>query len=260
MEFDPAANPKLANLDNVPADLRYCYKQDGDSFVIDSESPAVKSSLSIIKGLRVALNNARKDAQANKVDLTPLGDYGATPAEIAQKIKEQKEALESQIKGLDINKIKGDLAKEYTGKVDSATKRAAALQEQLYSVLVVGDASQALAAAGAKVKLAMPFVQKQVKVVEANGNFTVRVVDNEGDVRISGVTGEPMTIKELIDEMKSNEEYGVLFPSEVPAGAGIKPGTTGRNVAAEAARNRTDRASMSPTEKISAGLTKKFRR
>jgi hypothetical protein len=257
VEFDFAQNTKVADINKIPNDFRGLYKQDGETFVLDSENGGVKSAISAITGLNQALRAARAEVK-NKVagpDMTPLKEFGATPEEIANKFKETVTGLQEQIKGVNVGKIKEDLATEWTGKLTAEQKKAQLLEQHLYNELVESRATAAIAGEKGDVELLLPFVRKSIKAsVTSDGKYNVQVVDAAGDVRYSGVTGSPMSIKELVTEMKGNDKYGKLFSSEAPSGSGTTPGATSRKPAAT--NPARDRAEMSPTEKIAAGLKK----
>lgn len=259
MEFSFSDNTKVADINKIPQDFRGLYKQDGESFVLDAENPTVKSAVSAITGLNSALKAARAEAKnkGTTVDLTPLKEFGATPEEIRAKINENIAALNEQIKGVNVEKIKQDLAKEYSGKIEQETGRSKALEGQLFDTLVVGAAATAIASEKGDVELLMPFIRNQVKTtVDPKGKYHVQVVDQAGDVRYSGVTGAPMSLQELVREAKANDKYAKLFASEAANGGGAKPGTSAfrpNNAAQVANRQISD---MSPSQKIAAGLRK----
>jgi hypothetical protein len=260
VEFDFSQNTKVADVNKIPQDFRGLYRQDGENYILDSEQPGVKSAISAITGLNNALKAARAEAK-NKpgpVDLTPLKTYGEDPASIATKIQETIDGLKGQIKGVDIEKIKKDLATEYTGKLTSAETITTALEGQLYNELVESRAMTAIASEKGDVELLLPFVKNHIKAVRTPDNkYAVHVVDQAGDIRYSGVTGAPMSIKELVGEMKSNEKYGKLFASEALEGAGLQPGSASRKSLGSGGNPVVaNRAEMSSVDKISAGLKK----
>jgi hypothetical protein len=256
--FDVAANAKVADIAKVPEDFRFFYKQDGENgFVLDQENPINKSALSIFTGLKTALTRARGDlkkAEGQKVDLTALNEFGTTPDEIAAKFKTVKEGLEGQIKNVNVGKIKEGIEQEWKPKLETSERKNKVLQEQLYNVLVNGETLRALSGHTDSPELAIPFIQKQVKVLEVEGELQVVVVDSNGETRYSGTN--PMSIADLVKEMKANTKYGRLFNSEAGAGGGgTKPGTTkmsAAQAAAAAAQGRTE--NLSSLQKISAGL------
>lgn len=250
MEF---AFSEQDSLDKVPEAFRGFYAPeptvDGKYIVAENLAPAAQA----IVGLNKALKAARNDAKTKAVDLTPLQEFGSTPAEIKEAIDNKINELMSQDENAKVNieKIKQDLAKGYAQESEKTKTRAEALQNQLYEMLVKNEAVTAIAEAKGVPELLMPFISGQVKVTEEDGKFQACVVDSAGDIRYSGVTGQPMSIRELVAELKSNEKFGRAFESEAPKGGGMNP-TSGKPT-------NTPKGDITATDKISQGLKKQFR-
>lgn len=251
-EFTP-----VDDVNKVPEQFRGLYAQ-GDDGKFDV-NPDFKSVADAVTGLNKALKAERAAAKARTpVDLSPLADFGDNPAAIKEAVDTKLKELQDELaKGgdakLNLDKIKSDLAAAHAKEVEKANKRGEALQSQLYGLLVENAATAAVVELKGVPELLLPFIKNQVKVIEENGEFKVFVVDGAGDQRYSGVTGSPMTIKELVAEMKANEKYGRLFESETPPGGGMPPGG-GRQAPRQQGRE------LSANEKIAAGLNKKARR
>ncbi|HLC40261.1 MAG TPA: hypothetical protein VJO34_01385 [Methylomirabilota bacterium] len=257
MDFDFGQHTKVKDLNVVPEQFRPLYGESEEGFSLRSTDPTVKGAVEAIVGLNRALKAARAEAKnKGSMDLSPLQEWGSDPATIAEAVKARiAEFEEMATKGskakLDIEKIKADLAKAHVGETEKVTRRAEALQKQLYTVMVESTAKSAIAEAKGDVDLLLPFVTGKIVVKEEDGAFKVYVVDGSQSIRYSGVTGEPMTIKELVGEMKAAEKYGKLFVSEAPSGGGTPPsGPVGGS------RILPGGKELSSTEKISMGLKK----
>lgn len=255
MEFSFSDNKQVDNLEKVPTDFRGLYKEIEGKYTLDSDNAGVKSAVAAIISLNESLKKARTDAKNNKVDLSPLKDFGASPAEILEAFNSKIEEISKKTgKGSEdvqrqVEKIKAELAEAHAKEVKAHSARGDALKGQLYALMVSNSAISALAEAGAiDSDLALPFLEKQVKVEEEDGKFTVYVKDNAGDIRYSGASGSPMTIKELVAEMKGQDKYKPLFKSEAPRGGGA-PGSR------KPLTKPTDRE-LTPLEKIAIGLEK----
>lgn len=246
------------SLDAVPEQFRPLYAQGQDGKFIVNE--AFNGVVGAVTGLNTSLKAARLEAK-NKtaVDLTPLAEFGADPAAIKTAIDAKLQELqEAATKGggdakANLEKIKGDLAKGHSDAMTVVNAKVEAYKGQLYGLLVENSATAAVAEAKGVPELLLPFIKQQVKVVEENGEFKVYVVDGAGDQRYSGVTGSPMTIKELVAEMKANAKYGRLFESEQQlGGGGKKPGVN--------TPPRQQGKELSSVDKINAGLAARNRR
>lgn len=254
MKWDFKTNTVVKDINTVPVDFRGLYRDVDGEFKLGSDDPAIASAVAAITGLNEALTAARAEAKANKqgkIDLSPLSDYGATVEEIAAGITSKINGFQEELaKGgdakLNLEKVKADFAKEVAKGKEASTARIAALLGQLEQVTIDNEAKSAIAEAKGDVDLLLPFVRKQVKSVEEDGQFNVYVVDGE-DRRFSGVTGQAMSIKELVTEMKGQERYGKLFESDAKSGPGLRPGQ-------RAGKPVVKKDDMSSVDKIALGL------
>lgn len=256
MDFDFSP---VESLDKVPEKFRVLYGQqageDGKFSVTDNFRPIADS----INGFNGTTKTLRQQLKEKNVDLSPLVEYGDNPADIAAKFKEALDAAGAN-KNQDVTKAveaaKQGLIAGHTKELEKHNARNQALQTQLYGLMVENAATAAVAELKGIPELLMPFIKNQVKVVEEDGQFKVQVIGTDGEVRY-GTTGSPMSIKELVTEMKGIEKYGRLFESEQQpnrGGGGFQPGggrrpTSGQQPAAE----------KSSVDKINAGLAARMR-
>lgn len=252
MEFEFGV---VDNIETVPEAFRVLYNPAANAEGKFEIAATHKGAADALLGLNKSLKAARLEAKGKAApDLSSLSEFGTTVDEINTKVREKIANLESELtKGgeakLNLDKIRQELAEGHSKDLKKHEARIQALQEQLYERMVTSDAIAALSEEKGDVELLMPFIKNQVRVSEKDGKLEVFVVDAVGDQRYSGVTGQPMTVKELVKEMKANARYGKLFESENDRGGGgvpqpgqKKPAPTG--------------APRSSTDKISAGLKK----
>jgi hypothetical protein len=260
MDFLFSENKEVQSLDKVPTDFQGLYKQDGDKYVLDTENTATKSAVSAITRLGEALKASRAESKSfkgQKVDLSSLSDFGTSPEEILASFKTKTEELEGKLAGndeakLNLDKVREDLAKGHAKDMEGMKFKNTALGTQLNKVMVESVAKSAVNEAKGDVDLLMPFVTTQVRNVEENGEFKVFVVDPQGDKRYSGVTGEPMSIVELVSEMKGSDKYAKLFTSEQKSGGGMPPGSSNKSLGTQ----KPNQGDLSPVDKIAEGLKK----
>jgi hypothetical protein len=258
--FDFGANAVVEKLETVPEQFRPLYVEKEGKFALAADDPKVKGAVEALSGLGKALKAARDEAKGRApVDLSPLKEFGGSPEEIAASVRTRLEELSAAAKGgtdakLNIEKIKADLAKAHSTELTAREKRIEALTGQLYGHLVESEAKGAIASEKGDLDLLLPFVKQRVKVVEEDGKVQVFVVDDAGDRRYSGVTGTPMSIRELVREMKAAPKFGKLFESETPKGSGHRPGSAKTQTGGT--REPAQRSSL---EKIQAGLERRGR-
>lgn len=155
-----------------------------------------------------------------------LGDRTAeeiqADLDIARKFKEDKLKAEG-----DFEALKTSLVDQHKNELEKANGRATKVEGKLYDVLAKREAEKALLAAGDKStpKVMLPHVLPFIKVVEVEDDYVTQVVDAKGKQRYVG--GEPMTIEQLVDEFKANEDFGSSFPASGTTGSGATQGVNG---------------------------------
>lgn len=251
MDFDFVANATVDDLQLVPEQFRGFYtEKDGSHTIAEQFVPLT----TLTSGLAKSLKAARAEAKANKgtaIDLSPLSEFGATPAEIAEKFRTDLEDLQDKLaKGvkLDPEKIKSELSKGFDTKLAEKDTMLKSMEIALHQNLVTAEATRAIAESKGVPELLLPHISAAVKVVNDAGKYRVAVVDSDGDARVSSTTGQPMTIADLVREMKSSPVFGRAFESETAQGGGAKPGQQRQPPA------RTTQV-MSSVDKIKAGLS-----
>lgn len=259
MDFSFSENQTVEDINKVPQDFRGLYKQGDDGkYALNSDDEGVKSAVSAITRLNSALANERKNRPA-KVDLSGLKDFGETPEDIVKNVQTKITELEEAAAGskeakLNLDKVKEDLAKGFSKEKEQLTKRNEALTGQLHGLLVETAATSAIAELKGVPELLLPFVKNHVKVIEEEGQFKVFVVDGANERRYSGTTGEPMSIKELVAEMKASDKYARLFESDTASGGGTKPGSHAKGN--QNIQKKSGDRELSSIEKIAQGLNK----
>lgn len=262
MQFSFSENQEVQSLDSVPEQFRSLYgEKEGGGFTLKTGNPAVKGAIEAILGLDKALKATRTErdtASKRAVDLTPLAEYGDSVEVIAATVQAKlAEASEQLAKGAKINpdKIREEVAATFKKDIDSRDARVTALTSQLTTIMVDNaiTASAIEKDVNADAELIPPFIRPHVKMVEKDGKMFAAVVDKDGEVRYSGLTGLPMTIKELMLEMKAAGKHAKLFNSEAGNGAGTQQEQR-RTPAQFQQQQRTEQ--LSSVQKISSGLAK----
>lgn len=271
--FKFTENTRVDVLDKVPEQFRPLYEEVNDdagkAFVL-SKDAKVASAITVITGLTKALDDSRTEAkdyktQLKSVDLAPLKEFGTDIPSIASTFKAKIDEFQSQLAGtseakLNLEKIKSDLSQAHSIELKTHQDRVSSLTQQLSEMLVRNSASEAITKYKGDTTLLMPFVAQRVKMVEEKtpeGKSVQRVyvVDEAGDRRYSGVTGQPMTIDELVVEMKGKDTFSRLFDAVERTGGGAQqsPGQQVRQVI----QQNQNQGELTPLQKIAQGLSKK---
>ena len=257
MEFSFAESATVDSIEKVPEDFRPMYEDSGDGKFSLSKDEKVVSAVKAITRFQGALKASRAEAKGKTtIDLSPLSEYGTSPEEILSAVNAKMELLETAAAGskeakLNVDKVKEDLGKAHAIQLGQKDLKVTAYKAQLDRLLISNVAQAAISELKGDAELLMPHLVGHIQSVEEDGQFKVFVVDKEKNKRFSGVTAEPMTIKELVAEFKGSDKFAKLFESEAPSGGGIRPGSTHGTKGLQ-----KDPAKKSSIEKIAGGLDK----
>jgi hypothetical protein len=218
----------LENLDGLSEEIRKEYKQRDDGKYILDVMSVDGLELAEVSKLQSALSKERENNRKANEKLKAYEDLDPAKAREAikkveematwepeQKVKEQIEAVKSQM-------------------MDAHGKEKAKLQERLDKLsksleeaMIISVASQELAKEKGSVRLLMPHIRQQTRLREADGKFVVEVMGSDGNPRLTGSDGHPMSISELVAEMKTQNDFASAFEGTGATGSGATP-TTGK--------------------------------
>lgn len=191
------------------------------------------------------------DELSAKLDGFDLDEYEALKAAQAKAAQEkmEKQGEWEKLK----EKMVADHAaevKKYGEQITEREGRYVALEAKLHQTIL--DNAISLEAATAKAinpRLVQMAIVAEAKVEALDdGREVIRLYDEAGDVRVNPKTGEPLTIRERIAEMKQSVEYAHLFE-------GAKPGGGSGSVFSN---GKPDLSKMTPMEKLKWERTQMF--
>jgi hypothetical protein len=187
-----------------------------------------------VQGLKANRDKALGDFTRTKAELEKFRNVDpekyATLLAAAEQAEEEKQRAAGNFDAL-----KAQLIEQHTKALTAAQGEGAKYQTALDKVL----RSDALRAAFAledvrgNADLLMPHAITQTAVAEVGGEFVVQVVDAKGNPRIKDASGSPMTLKDLLLEMRADARYAEGFKGtgmsggDAPGGAGGPPATGG---------------------------------
>ena len=202
------------SLEAVDEPLRALYEQDGDKFKLKVEGVEDTS------GLKNALSAERKRAAELEKQTKTWKTLGRTPEEIAELVQaaEQKAQTEAERKG-EWDKLRSQMNEKHALDLKQKDETIGQMRKRLQAELVDAKAVAAISSADGVSELLLPHVQRFTKV---DDDFNVVVVDAKGDPRVNG-KGEPLSIADLVVEMKANEIYGRAFKASGHSGSGTQP-------------------------------------
>lgn len=219
----------IDKIEDVEENIRPLYVEKDGKFFLDvdgiEEHPLVAKS-------KQNLEAARRAERAMKAQVEKWEKLGKTDEEIAALIAAEEQnkqtALEAKGQWEELKKQMNERhqldIKKWEGLTEAEKQNNIKLRNKLERYLVDATATAAIAAAEGEPELLLPIVKRFVKVVEDDaGEFTTMVVDDKGGARVNG-KGDPLTIVELLAEMKSSEKLGRAFKASGSSGGGASPG------------------------------------
>lgn len=249
MKFDFEANASVDSLDKIPECYRPLYKEDGGKHVFDKDRYG--PTITMVAGLNGALDKARaNEKKTPTVDLSELADFGTDIPSIAKNVKAKlEEATKAQP---NLEKVRQELKAAHDKEMGTLTKQRDGMRGTLERYLINSAAVEAIASEKGVPDLLLPHIAKQVKVVQNGEDYVAVVVDKDGDPRIDPLTGQAMSLKALVKEMKASETFARAFDSDSPPGGGKLPGTG--KLPLGGGQRKTE---LSSNEKIAQGLKRR---
>jgi hypothetical protein len=206
------------SLDGVDEALRPLYVEKDGKFSLAVDG------IEDTSGLKNALAAERKRAADLEKQTKGWKTLGKTPEEIAELVEaaELKAQTEAERKG-EWDKLRAQMNDKHALDLKAKDETIGQMKKRLEAELIDAKAVAAIAAAKGVPDLLLPHVQRHVKV---DDDFNVQVVDAKGDPRVNG-KGEPLSIADLIEEMKANEIFGRAFEGSGHSGSGTRPNSGG---------------------------------
>lgn len=179
-----------------------------------------------VGGLKSALEKERAAARKNAEQLKAWEGLDSTKAKAALERLAELEASDPGKKAEELAKARIEqIARKHAQDLEAAGAKEKALIGQLERHLVDSAATQALQAAGGNIPLLMPHIRGQIKMRQSEGGeFLASVIDPVSGVeRVGDARGTPMTIAQLVTEMKGHDAYKVAFAGSGATGSGSTP-------------------------------------
>ncbi len=206
--------------------LKTEYKKRDDGKYILDVSAVDGFALDDIKGLKSALAKERQNVSDLTGKLGKFGDLDADKAkEALEKLEKFNKANPDEKVKEQIEAIKAQMEEKRKAEVEGLNKKASTYTKEIERLLIEATAAQVIAEQKGNTTLLMPHIKSKTRVREDNGQFIVDVLDEKGVPRISPSSGNnsAMSIKELVEEMKSSDTYAPAFEGSGASGGGVPP-------------------------------------
>lgn len=219
----------IEKIEDVPEGVRGEYKEqtagDGKKFFLLDVSPVNGYELDNVSSLKTALGaerTAKGKLEAQVVKFKDLDPDKARDAlarlEELEKIDPTKEA--DKIANTKFEAAKTQLLKKHSDELEGERTKSSKYRSKIDRLMIDSVAKSAIADLKGSIDLLLPHVQSQTRVVEDGDDFKVEVVDKDGNVRIGDSKGQPMSIKDLITEMRNSDTFGRAFEGDGQTGGG----------------------------------------
>lgn len=205
--------------------LRELYEEKDGEYVLSVDG------MDDTSGLKSALQKERAERDKLAKQVKEWAGLGKTPEEISELLgKLQDEEAKKAAAAGEWEKVKAQLVESHKKDLTKKDEEVAKMRASLESYLVDAAATATIAELKGVPQLLLPHVKSSVKVIEADGRYTVQVIDANGTPRING-KGEMLTIRDLVEEMKQSDVFGRAFEASGTSGSGsggnAAPGSSG---------------------------------
>jgi hypothetical protein len=204
------------SLEVVPEAVRSEYEAKDGKFVLKVEGAED------VTGLKKNRDEILSEKQKVAAELEKYKGLGLAPekikelADAALKAEEEKHKAEGNW-----DTLKTTLNQQHANQLAEKETAISGLTKTVESLMVDSVAAQEFAAQKGESLLLLPHVKGHTKVVQKDGKFIVQVLDDAGQPRISPAgNGNPMTIAELVTEMKADTRFGRAFDGSGASGSG----------------------------------------
>ncbi len=253
----------VAMLDSVDAlseELRKEYKKRDDGKWVLEVTPVGGLELSDTAGLKTALGKERANAKTAAEKLVAFGELDPAAAKAAlAKVKEMADWDPEKKVAEKVQAREKQLIEKHEAAVAALEKERDSVSTELQRNLITNTAITALQSAKGSVKLLLPHVERQAKMRRTEtGQFAVDVIGADGNPRVGDSAGNPMTIAQLVEELKGSKDFAAAFEGAGATGSGTAGGG-GTKVPAEPAKgtlriDATDQEALNANvEKIASG-------
>jgi hypothetical protein len=184
-----------------------------------------------ITGLKSALDKERENAKNASTTLSKLREqFGDVDVEKYQEMiaAESQREEEAALKRGEYDKQLATVNEKHGQELQKQKDREQALIDVIRKSKIDAEVVSALNKLGGNVNLLQPHVQRQMQLIEEDGVFQSRVVDDAGTVRVNG-EGKFMTTEELVSEMRDQETFATAFTADVKSGGGTPAGDGSQN-------------------------------
>lgn len=220
----------VAKLEDVPEDLRTDYVPVEGGFLLKPEgfdSPEARAHYDkmIAPGLKSALEKEKEERRIKAEIAAKYSDLGLPPERLKSLVEDYNSKVEEAKKKID-PQLLADMQEQARLRQQTWESEKTSLVSQLEALTVDRELNDAIAAEGGNAVLLKPYLKQYVRLVKEGDAHVVRVVKSDGSPRIGDAEGNPMSIRQLVSSLKTDDQFKGAFSATVLQGAGTEPGDT----------------------------------
>lgn len=255
------------NLEELTEEEQKHYVERDGKFFLEVEA-AEGIALEDVKGLKTTIETLRGTERKLNADLTTIREKyeDIDPDEARNAIKKFAEVKDwngDQKIAEAVDASKRELVKAHKKEVEVLQEDLADTQTQLTDAIVNTKIVEALQKEEGNVELLLPHVKKHVRMVKNTaGKWMPEVVNDNNEPKVGDSEGNPMTITQYIQDMKTQKTFAAAFPGANSTGTGGNSssegdGTQHKTTKSKGTINASDGKAMSNSvDDIATGKTK----
>lgn len=195
-------------------------EEEQTQYVSKEEYEALKQEM---ESTRQYLQKANKEAKNYRLKVKEYEQLGEVEDIKNLMTQKEQENLQKHEKNEEWEKAKIQMLDQFEREKKELVEQNNKLKESMQRNLVQKEVTQAIGKHDGIATLLQPHVERNVRYIEdEDGNFEVRVVDNDNSPRFNN-KGEYMTVDEFVASLKEDDEFGLAFRGRGQSGAGTKP-------------------------------------
>lgn len=183
-------------------------------------------ALENVTALKTTVGKLRGNEKKLQMDLTALQEKfeDIDPDEARTAIKKYDEVKnwdgDQKVREA-VDASKKELVKAHKKQVEQLEGELADSQDQLTDAIVDTKVVEALQKEEGNVELLLPHVKKHVRMAKnSTGKWIPEVINDANEPRVGDSDGNPMTITQFIQEIKTQKTFAACFPGANSTGSG----------------------------------------
>lgn len=233
----------LNSLDGLSEEMQKEYKAGtGDldgKFVLDVKGVS-GMVLENVTNLKKSLEKERTNSRTavKKLEAFEGIKDPKSALEAIEKVKEFANFNPEEVVAEKIKARESELIKRHDAEKKQLVSANQDVIGQLENLLVDQVATKALMDAKGSIELLLPILRRNVKMRKTDNGYIAEIVDAEGNPRIGDSDANPMTMPQLVAEMKGNDAFAPAFEGSGTTGSGAT-GDGGKTGAAGGSKSGT---------------------